>query len=132
MLNMCIIRWKASLEPVVALSSTEAEFVATTEVVKEATWLKGILNELWLNQKTIQVFCDNQSALQLIKNPVYHEWTKHIDVKLQFIREEAVKGTVTMSKIHTDMNPADALTKVLPTVKFELCVNLMGVLPNSN
>ncbi|KAH9658263.1 Integrase catalytic domain-containing protein [Citrus sinensis] len=68
----------------------------------------------------------------LIKNPVFHERTKHIDVKLQFSREEAAKGTISMSKIHIDMNPADALTKVLPTIKFEFCVNLMGVLPNSN
>ena len=120
------------MQPIVALSSTEAEFVAATEAVKEDTWLKGILNELWLDHKTVQVFCDNQSALQLIKNPVFHERTKHIDVKLQFIREEAAKGTISMSKIHTDMNPADALTKVLPTAKFEFCVNLMGVLPNSN
>ena len=52
----------------VALSSTEAEFIAVTEVVKEAMWLKGLLNELWLDQKTVQVFCDNQSAIHLIKN----------------------------------------------------------------
>ena len=70
----------------------------------------------------------------MIKNPVYHERTKHIDVKLQFIKEEATKETVVVFKIqkHTYMNPADALTKVLPTAKFELCVNLMGVFPNSN
>ncbi|KAH9801557.1 hypothetical protein KPL71_001080 [Citrus sinensis] len=94
--------------------------------------ISGYMFMLNMCIKTVQVFCDNQSALQLIKNPVFHERTKHIDVKLQFIREEAAKGTVSMSKIHTDMNPADALTKVLPTVKFEFCVNLMGVLPNSN
>ncbi|KAH9736371.1 hypothetical protein KPL71_018077 [Citrus sinensis] len=58
-LNSCLVSWKSSLQSVVALSSTEAEFIATTEAVKEAMWLRGLLNELWLNQKTVQVFCDN-------------------------------------------------------------------------
>ncbi|KAH9806487.1 hypothetical protein KPL71_002780 [Citrus sinensis] len=131
-LNSYLISWKSSLQTVVALSSTEAEFIATTEAVKEATWLKGLLNELWLNQKTVQVFCDNQSAIHLVKNQMYHERTKHIDVKLQFIRDEVEKGTVVVSKIHTSMNPADALIKSLPTAKFEFCVNQMGIWLKSN
>ncbi|KAH9651061.1 hypothetical protein KPL70_026606 [Citrus sinensis] len=131
-LNSCLISWKSSLQSVVALSSTEAEFIATTEAVKEAMWLRGLLNELWLSQKTVQVFCDNQSAIHLVKNQMYHERTKHIDVKLQFIRDEVGKGTVVVSKIHTSVNPADALTKSLPTTKFEFCVNLMGIMPKSN
>lgn len=107
MLNNCMIGWKASLQLVVALSSasTEAEFVAATKAAKESIWLKGILNELWLNQKTVQIFCDNQSAIQLVKNQMYHEWTKQIDVKLQFIRDEVAKGTVMISEIHTYVNP---------------------------
>ncbi len=51
MLNMCLISWKASLQPVVALSSTEAKFITATEAVKEAMWLKVLLNELWLDKK---------------------------------------------------------------------------------
>lgn len=60
---------------------------------------------------------------------MYHERTKQIDVKLQFIRDEVAKGEVVVSKIHTYMNPANALTKVLSSTKFELYVDLMGVLP---
>ncbi len=63
---------------------------------------------------------------------MYHERTKPIDVKLQFIRDEVAKGAIVVSKIHTDMNPADALTKVLPSAKFEFCVDFMGVLPKPN
>ena len=95
-------------------------------------WLRGLLNELWLNQKTIQVFYDNQSAIHLVKNQMYHEKTKHIDVKLQFIIDELGKGTVIVSKIHTSVNPADALTKILSTAKFEFCVNLRGISPKPN
>ena len=82
MLNSCLISWKSSLQSVVVLSSTEVEFIATTEAVKEAIWLRGLLNKLWLNQKTVQVFYDNQSAIHMVKNQMYHERTKHIDVKL--------------------------------------------------
>ena len=114
------------------MSLIEDEFVVPIEAVKKALWLKRILNELWLNKKTVQVFYDNQNIIQLIKNPVYHERTKHIDVQLQFIREEVARGTVVVSKIHTNMNLADPLSKVLPVVKFKFCVNFIGVLPNSN
>lgn len=68
MLDNCLISWKATLQHIVALSSTEAEFVVAIEAVKESMWLKGLLNELWLKQRTMQIFCDNQSAIQLIKN----------------------------------------------------------------
>ncbi|KAH9801638.1 hypothetical protein KPL71_001098 [Citrus sinensis] len=130
MVNGCLISWKATLQSVVTLSSTEAEFVAATKAVKEGKWLGGILNELWLKQKTFTIFCDNQSAIHLIKNQIYHERTKHIDVRLHFIRDEVSKGAVSVNKIHTDINPADALTKVVPTAKFKFCVNLMGIMAN--
>ncbi|KAH9686485.1 Integrase catalytic domain-containing protein [Citrus sinensis] len=130
MVNGCLISWKATLQSVVTLSSTEAEFVAATEAVKEGKWLSGILNELWLKQKILTIFCDNQSAIHLIKNQIYHERTKHIDVRLHFIRDEVSKGAVLVTKIHIDVNPADALTKVVPTAKFKFCVNLMGIMAN--
>ena len=65
----------------------------------------------------------------MVKKQTYHEKTKYIDVKLQFIKDEVAKGIVVISKIHTDVNPTDMLTKVLPTAKFEFCVNMVGILP---
>jgi len=60
--------------------------------------------------------CDNSSAIQLSKNQVYHERTKHIDVKLHFIREEITRGSVKVMKISTDQNPFDIITKVCRAV----------------
>ncbi|KAH9751398.1 hypothetical protein KPL71_014282 [Citrus sinensis] len=91
--NGCLINWKATLQHVVALSTTEAEYTAATEVVKEALCLQG--------------------------NPAHHERTKHIDIKLHFIRNEVSKGVVKMSKVHTDENPVDMLTKVIEEFWFE-------------
>ena len=132
MLDSYLISWKATLQHIVALSSTEVEFVAVTEAMKESMWLEGLVNELWLKQRTVENFCDNQSVIQLIKNQVYHQRTKHIDVKLHFIRDEVAKGLVAVTKIHTDINHADMLTKVLSTAKFKFCVDLIGVSSSSS
>ncbi|KAL3623658.1 hypothetical protein CASFOL_032474 [Castilleja foliolosa] len=121
------ISWKSRLQKVVALSSTEAEYMAATEAVKEAIWLRGFVNELLNVDEIITVHCDNQSALHLAKNPIFHERSKHIDVRLHFIREVVSRNEVLLEKIRTDENPADMLTKVLPTVKFKYCLETIQV-----
>ncbi|KAL0366969.1 UNVERIFIED_CONTAM: Retrovirus-related Pol polyprotein from transposon TNT 1-94 [Sesamum radiatum] len=74
------ISWKSQLQNIVALSTTEAEYIATTEAFKEAIWLKGILSEIGFLKNNLTVFSDSQSSIQLCKNPVFHDRTKHIEV----------------------------------------------------
>ncbi|KAL0451861.1 UNVERIFIED_CONTAM: Retrovirus-related Pol polyprotein from transposon TNT 1-94 [Sesamum latifolium] len=83
MFTLCgaCISWKSQLQNIVALSTTEAEYIATTEALKEAIWLKGLLDEIGFLKHKITVFSDSQSSIQLCKNPVFHDRTKHIDVK---------------------------------------------------
>ena len=81
------ISWKAKLQSIVALSSIEAEYIATIEAMKKGLWIKGMINELRINQKAVVIHCDSQSALHLMKNHVYHGRTKHIDVWMHFIRD---------------------------------------------
>ena len=119
MLNGCLISWKASLQHVVALSTTEVEYTAASEAVKEALWLKGLISELGIPQKVVDIHCDSSNAIYLSKNPAHHEKTKHIDIKLHFIRNVISKGVVKMVKIHTSNNPADMLTKVVPAAKVQ-------------
>ncbi|KAH9705095.1 hypothetical protein KPL70_011743 [Citrus sinensis] len=83
-----VVSWKSTLQSVVALSTTKAEYIALTEVVKEALWLKGLVTELGLEQESVTVNCDSSSAIQLSKNPKYHERTKHVDVRMHFIRDK--------------------------------------------
>jgi len=76
------ISWKSTHQHIVALSTTEAEFVALTEAIKEGVWLIGILREFGVQQDSIEVYCDNQSVVHLSKHQGYHERTKHIDLRL--------------------------------------------------
>ena len=126
--TMCggAISWKSSLQSVVALSTTEAEYIALTEAVKEAIWLRGLVTELGFEQEIVRVSCDSSSAIQLSKNPKFHERTKHIDVRMHFIRDEISKGVVNVVKVPTEVNPADMLTKPLPSVRFKSLLNLIG------
>ncbi|GJR60888.1 hypothetical protein Tco_1503050 [Tanacetum coccineum] len=108
-------------QSVVAVSTTEAEYVAAAQASKEAVWLKMLLVELGHKQEDITLFCDNQSALYLERNPAFHSKTKHIQVQYHFVREKMEKGTVDMPKIHTDDNVADYLTKAINCDKFIWC-----------
>ena len=74
-LDGCLVNWKASLQHVVVLSTTEAEYTAATEAVKEALWLRGLITQLGMKQETVEVHCDSSSAIYLSKNPVHHEKT---------------------------------------------------------
>ena len=126
-LNGCTINWKASLQSFVALSTTKAKYTAAADTIKEAIWLRGMVTDLGFEQKQVIVHCDSQSAICLSRNQIHYEKTKHIDIKLHFVRLEVLRGVVKLMKIHTDDNLADMLTKSLPSAKFELCVNSAGI-----
>ena len=115
------------MQSVTTLSTTEAEYIAASEGVKEATWLRGLVIELGVQQDTTVVYFDSQSAIHLTKNDAYHSRTKHISVKYHYVRDTVAAGDIVVKKVHTSENPADMLTKSLPVAKFELCLNLVGV-----
>lgn len=66
-----VLSWKCTLLSVVALSSTDAEYIALSDSVKEAQWLKGLISEMLPRTEKVKVFCDKQSALALSKNPTF-------------------------------------------------------------
>nr|GEU65179.1 retrovirus-related Pol polyprotein from transposon TNT 1-94 [Tanacetum cinerariifolium] len=95
--------------------------------VKEAIWLKGLLEELCVELNTAAVNCDNQGAIHLSRNHVFHERTKHISVRYHFIREVLKTKTVKVMKMGTEHNVADVLTKVVPGLKLQHCLVLLNV-----
>jgi hypothetical protein len=104
--------------------------VAACEAAKEAVWLKRLMkNAMPEWDESIPVMCDNQSTIQLIRNPVFHQRTKHIDVKYYFVRERQEAGDIYVSYISTNDQLADPLTKILPNPRFSSLRELMGILP---
>lgn len=121
------VSWRSSLQKVVALSTTEAEYIALSEAVKEGVWLKRFAEELGFPQESVEIFCDSQSAIALSKNAVYHERTKHMATKYYFIRDLIKVGEVQVLKIATANNPADIFTKVLPVFKVKEALKVLRV-----
>ncbi|KAH9726202.1 hypothetical protein KPL70_008169 [Citrus sinensis] len=115
-----VISWSSRKQKSVALSSAEAEYIAATESVCEAVWLRRILKDLQFNQDAATtIYCDNMSAIALTKNPVFHAKSKHIELRYHYIRDLVSKGEVNMEFISTNEQPADFLTKAIIIEKFE-------------
>ena len=86
-LNSGPISWNSKLQPTVALSSTEAEYMALSTTGQEIKWLRSLLQSFnySINEST-KLFVDNEGALKLAKNPVFHSRSKHIDVRSSFYK----------------------------------------------
>ena len=121
------ISWRSRLQKCTALSTTEAEYVAASEACKEAVWLSRLACDMGISKLVPILFCDSQSAIALAKNPVYHAKTKHIGVRYHFIRECIAAGYISLEKVVSQENAADALTKALPHEALEHCRHLMGI-----
>ena len=121
------ISWSSQLQKCMATSSTEAEYVAGSQSVKELIWLKRLTTEMRLNCEPTTLFMDNQSAIRLVKNPEFHKRTKHIDVMYHFIREKFRGGFFELSYVPTENQVADIFTKVLGSEKLQHFWAILGV-----
>ncbi|KAH9309029.1 hypothetical protein KI387_036940, partial [Taxus chinensis] len=105
------VSWISRLQKLVALSTTEAEYVAATEARKEMIWLQQFLEELGHKQEECKLHSDSQSAIHLAKNSAFHSRTKHIQLRYHFIRTTLEEEKLKLEKIHTSQNPTDMMTK---------------------
>eukprot|EP00253_Pinus_taeda_P024640 PITA_24640 len=121
------VSWMSKKQSVVALSTTEAEYMAATHASKEAVWLQRLCSSMGLVQGAIRIDCDSQSAIFLAKNPAYHSKTKHIDVQYHFVRDMIEDKKVLLVEVDTLKNTADALTKSVSSEKFSWCRETMGI-----
>ena len=122
------ISWSSRKQKIITLSTTEAEFVAATACTCQAIWLRKILEELRFKQKGATIiFCDNNSAIKLSKNPVLHGRRKNIDVKYYFLRDLNNEGTVDLRYCRSADQLADIFTKPLRSLPFKKLRRLMGI-----
>jgi hypothetical protein len=97
LLSSGAISWSSKKQPVVTLSTTEAEFIAAASCACQAVWLRRMLEKLNQNSKGATImYCYNSSAIKLSKNPVMHGRSKHIDVRFHFLRDLTRDGVVTL------------------------------------
>ena len=122
------VSWASRLQRSVAQSTTEAEYVAIADCVKDILWYKQLLSEFRIEiESPIKIMSDNQGAIKLTKNSIFHKRTKHIDVRFHFIRDHQEKGEIKISYIPTDKQPADMLTKCLCSPSLLKCCNFLNV-----
>lgn len=128
-----IISWCSERQQSVSLSTTESEYVAASNAIKELIWLKRLINELVAGQyKSVEFYLDNQSAIRLIKNPEFHKRSKHIDVRYHFIREKFNEKLFNLHYVETKEQLADIFTKSLPRVAFQYLRSKLQIVPNIN
>ena len=123
------VSWMSQLQKVVALSTTEAEYMAITEATKEIMWLQNYLEELHLPQDASTLWSDSQSAVHLAKNAAFHSRTRHINRRYHFIRDALRNEELQLKKINGSENPADMLTKVVDRSKHSFCTTTVGLGP---
>mgnify|MGYP002654744487 CR=1 FL=1 len=128
-LNGGLISWCCRKQDIIALSSAESEFVAITETCKELMWIKSVIQELNVSQKTpITVMTDSQSCIALIENQKFSNRSKHIDTKYHFFRDHVVNKKISLKYVSSGENVADLMTKPLGPLKLKYHRSNIGLM----
>ncbi|GJX71766.1 hypothetical protein Tco_0308937, partial [Tanacetum coccineum] len=106
-----LISWQCKKQTIVANSTTEAEYVAAANCCGQVLWIQNQMLDYGFNFMNTKIHIDNESTICIVKNPVFHSKTKHIEIRHHFIRDSYEKRLIQVIKIHTDHNVADLLTK---------------------
>ena len=122
------ISWKVKKESVVARSSAEAEYRAMATTCCEIISLLALLQDLSFTSLTpVTLYCDNQAALHISANPVFHERTKHIEVDCHYIRDQLVAHRIQLAYVSSHEQVADIFTKSLPVSQHQYLLSKLGV-----
>ncbi|GKD76593.1 putative ribonuclease H-like domain-containing protein [Tanacetum coccineum] len=123
-----LISWQCKKQTIVANSTTEAEYVAASSCCGQVLWIQNQLLNYGYNFMNTKIFIDNESTICIVKNPVFHSKTKHIEIRHHFIRDSYEKRLIQVIKIHTDHNVADLLTKAFDVSRFQFLIASIGML----
>ena len=124
------ISWRSKKQPIVALSTTEAEYIVMTDASKEALWLRHFLEEIHPDFSiVVPLHSDNQSAIALARDNKFHQRSKHISLRYHHIRDRVKNNEISIHYIPSTDNFADILTKALPRPQFEYLRNGLGLRP---
>ncbi|GAX78236.1 hypothetical protein CEUSTIGMA_g5678.t1 [Chlamydomonas eustigma] len=121
------VSWGSRLQQTVAMSTMEAEYMAAAAAAKEGLWFRKLMEELQMQQGTVHIWGDNQSALCVLKDPISSARSKHIDTMHHFVRERIEMGHLSYQYISTADMVVDILTKSTRIKVFQKMRNLMGL-----
>nr|GFA79001.1 putative ribonuclease H-like domain-containing protein [Tanacetum cinerariifolium] len=123
-----LISWQCKNQTIVATSTTKAEYVDAANCYGQVLWIQNKLLDYGFNLMNTKIYIDHESTICIVKNPVFHSKTKHIEIRHHFIRDAYEKKLIQVLKIHTDDNVADILTKAFDVSRFKLLVVNIGLL----
>ncbi|GJV68957.1 putative ribonuclease H-like domain-containing protein [Tanacetum coccineum] len=123
-LSRRLISWQCKKQIIVANSTTKAEYVAAANCCGQVLWIRNQMMDYGFNFMNTKIYIDNESTICVVKNPVYHSRTKHIEIRNHFIRDCYEKRLIDVLKINTDSNVADLLTKGFDVTRWYLAPNL--------
>jgi len=127
-LGHALVSWSSRKQNCVALSTTEAEYIALNGCSGQILWMMQTLLDFGLTFNKVPLKCDSKSAIDLSNNPVHHSRTKHIDVRHHFVRDHIAKEEIYVEFIPTDFQLADIFTKPLSNDRFEQLRLDLGIL----
>jgi hypothetical protein len=127
-----MVFWCSRKQSSVALSTTEAEYIALSVAVCEAVWLRKILTDVLDHEMDPIIHCDSQSCVKLSENPVFHDRSKHIEINYHYIRDMMQRKALHVQYLPTHENIADIFTKPLAKTKFEYFRERLGLVENAS
>ena len=122
------IAWSSKKQGTVALSTTEAEYIALTHAAKQMTWIHHLLDEIGLEQRDpTPIHCDNLSAITITHDMTYHVRTKHIKIYYHFIHERVASNEASLIYVTSKDNIVDIMTKAIPPDSQIKLKELLGI-----
>ncbi|GJU59943.1 retrovirus-related pol polyprotein from transposon TNT 1-94, partial [Tanacetum coccineum] len=122
-----LVSWSSKRQKSVAISSTEAEYIAMSGCCAQILWMRSQLTDYGLGFNKIPMYCDNKSAIALCCNNVQHSRSKHIDIRFHFIKEHVENGVIELYFVNTEYQLADIFTKALARERIEFLINKLGM-----